>query len=52
MALSFVPVKSKEDQKLLADIAGKIWRGYWPTIIGEAQTEYMIDSSKAKTWAR
>ncbi|MBR3181051.1 MAG: GNAT family N-acetyltransferase [Eggerthellaceae bacterium] len=43
MALSFVPVKSKEDQKLLADIAGKIWRGYWPTIIGEAQTEYMIE---------
>ena len=43
MSLSFVPVKSREDQKLLADIAGEIWRGYWPTIIGEAQTEYMIE---------
>ena len=43
MPLSFVPVKSKDDQKLLADVAGEIWRGYWPDIIGEAQTEYMID---------
>ena len=43
MSLSFVPVKTKDDQKLLADIAGKIWRGYWPTIIGEEQTEYMIE---------
>ena len=43
MTVSFVPVKSKEDQKLLADIAGEIWRGYWPSIIGEAQTEYMIE---------
>ena len=43
MSLSFVPVKTKKDQKLLADIAGEIWRGYWPTIIGEEQTEYMIE---------
>ena len=43
MSLSFVPVKSKKDQKLLADIAGEIWRGYWPSIIGEKQTEYMIE---------
>ena len=43
MTLSFVPVKSRKDQELLADIAGKIWREYWPTIIGEAQTEYMIE---------
>ena len=43
MPLSFVPVKSRADQKLLAEIAGEIWRGYWPDIIGEAQTEYMIE---------
>ena len=43
MSLSFVPVKSKKDQKLLAEIAGEIWRGYWPSIIGEEQTEYMIE---------
>lgn len=43
MSLSFVPVKSKADQKLLARIAGEIWRGYWPDLIGEDQTEYMIE---------
>lgn len=43
MSLSFVPVKSDADQELLARIAGEIWRGYWPAIIGEAQTEYMVE---------
>lgn len=43
MSLSFVPVKSEIDQQQLAIIAGEIWRGYWPAIIGEAQTEYMIE---------
>lgn len=43
MSLSFVPVKSEADQRLLADIAGEIWRGYWPSLIGEEQTEYMIE---------
>ena len=42
MSLSFVPVKTPQDQELLARMAGEIWRGYWPAIIGEAQTEYMI----------
>ena len=43
MSLSFVPVRSEVDQQQLALIAGEIWRGYWPAIIGEEQTEYMID---------
>ena len=43
MSSSFVPVKTSEDQEALARIAGEIWRGYWPAIIGEAQTEYMIE---------
>lgn len=43
MPLSFVPVKTVDDQQLLARIAGEIWRGYWPSIIGEEQTEYMIE---------
>ena len=43
MSLSFVPVKTDADQQLLARIAGEIWRGYWPAIIGEDQTEYMIE---------
>ena len=42
MALSFIPVKTISDQELLARMAGEIWRGYWPSIIGEAQTEYMV----------
>lgn len=43
MPLSFVPVKSEVDQQQLALIAGEIWRGYWPALIGEAQTEYMVE---------
>ncbi|MBQ3300664.1 MAG: GNAT family N-acetyltransferase [Eggerthellaceae bacterium] len=43
MALSFIPVKTPEDQEKLADMTGEIWRGYWPAIIGEAQTEYMVE---------
>ena len=42
MSLSFVPVKSAADQQLLAQMAGEIWREYWPAHIGEAQTEYMV----------
>ena len=43
MSLSFIPVKTVADQELLARIAGEIWRGYWPALIGEGQTEYMIE---------
>ena len=43
MSLSFVPVKTAADQEVLARIAGEIWRGYWPAIIGPDQTEYMIE---------
>ena len=43
MALSFIPVKTDDDQRLLARMAGEIWREYWPAHIGEAQTEYMIE---------
>lgn len=27
----------------LAELAASIWREYWPSLIGEAQTEYMIE---------
>ena len=43
MSLSFVPVKTPADQQLLAQMAGEIWREYWPSHIGKAQTEYMIE---------
>ena len=43
MSLSFIPVKTVADQEVLARIAGEIWRGYWPDIIGPDQTEYMVE---------
>lgn len=42
MTVTFVPVKTAEDQERLAKLAGGIWREYWPALIGEAQTEYMV----------
>lgn len=43
MTVSFIPVATRDDQRKLADLAGEIWRGYWPAIIGEEQTEYMVE---------
>ena len=43
MSLSFIPVKTPDDQQFLARMAGEIWREYWPAHIGAAQTEYMIE---------
>ena len=43
MSLSFIPVETLTDQELLARIAGEIWREYWPALIGETQTEYMVE---------
>ena len=43
MTLHLVPVKSVQDQEKLAELAGQIWREYWPAHIGAAQTEYMIE---------
>lgn len=42
MAVCFVPVKTDEQVHQLADIAGSIWREYWPALIGADQTEYMV----------
>ena len=43
MSVSFIPVKTAADQAILADMAGEIWREYWPAHIGAAQTEYMVE---------
>ncbi len=42
MSSVFVPVITDEQIHQLADMAGAIWREYWPTHIGSAQTEYMV----------
>lgn len=42
MSLEFVPVRTPEDIKDLAELAKEIWFEYWPALIGEDQTEYMV----------
>ncbi len=43
MKVEFKPVKTETEIEDLAQTAGTIWREYWPALIGEAQTEYMIE---------
>lgn len=39
----FTPVATADDQAALARMANDIWHEYWPALIGEAQTDYMVD---------
>lgn len=43
VTVSFVAVESDQQLESLADLAGEIWREYWPALIGKGQTEYMIE---------
>lgn len=43
MSLTYEQVTTPEQIEKLAELAGIIWREYWPSHIGEAQTEYMIE---------
>lgn len=43
MSVTFVPVETESQIEDLAQLAGEIWREYWPDRIGEAQTEYMVE---------
>lgn len=43
MALNYVTVETAEQKALLAQAAHDIWFEYWPDLIGEAQTAYMVD---------
>ena len=43
MSLTFVPVETDEQLEHLADMAGQIWREYWPERIGREQTDYMVE---------
>lgn len=42
-AASFENVATPEQVQQLAELAGTIWREYWPATIGTAQTEYMVE---------
>ena len=43
MTIEFVPVETPGDRAALAALASKIWHEYWPALIGEAQTDYMVE---------
>ena len=43
MTASFVPVTTEVQQEQLAQLAAEIWNEYWPALIGQAQTDYMVE---------
>ena len=43
MTIEFVPVETPEDRAALAALASEIWHEYWPALIGDAQTDYMVE---------
>lgn len=44
MAIQFKPVQSEAEQEELAVLASAIWNEYWPALIGQAQTDYMVEN--------
>lgn len=44
MEVTFVPVSTEQDQEKLASLAAEIWNEYWPAIIGQDQTDYMVEN--------
>ena len=42
MKVDFVKV-DESSQELLANLAGEIWQEYWPALIGQDQTDYMVE---------
>ena len=43
MALMFHPMATDEEIAEVARMADEIWKGYWPAIIGQEQTDYMVE---------
>lgn len=43
MDITLLPVKTDEQLKNLEKFAAEIWLDYWPDLIGENQTRYMIN---------
>jgi len=41
--INFLSIKNEDEIQTLANLAGEIWNEYWPPIIKEAQTRYMIE---------
>lgn len=43
MGARFEQVVTDEQVERLAEVASEIWHEYWPAIIGEGQTDYMVN---------
>lgn len=43
MSATMRPVRTEADREELAELAAQIWDEYWPALIGEAQTRYMVE---------
>lgn len=48
MPLKFVEVTTDAQIKKLAQLAHKIWFGYWPALIGQEQTAYMVEKFQSE----
>ncbi len=44
MSIAFDPVRTADDRQRLAALADEIWHEYWPSLIGDAQTDYMVEN--------
>lgn len=47
MALTFTLVQNPEEITEVARVADEIWHEYWPALIGQAQTDYMVDTMQS-----
>ena len=47
MGLVFEKVETDEQIAVAARVAADIWGGYWPPIIGQAQTDYMVSNMQS-----
>jgi GNAT superfamily N-acetyltransferase len=45
--LTFKLVETDEDIALTAKVADEIWHEYWPSRIGQAQTDYMVSTMQS-----
>ncbi len=48
MSLKFDEVVSEADIAATAQMAHDIWFEYWPSLIGKAQTEYMVENMQSE----
>lgn len=44
MSIAFEAVRTTDDRQRLAALADEICHEYWPALIGDAQTDYMVEN--------